>query len=166
MSLYYKYCYCTFFYKNYTANHRSFQLYFLWNMSFILSMSFCTFFYKNYTANHRSFQLFFLWNMSFILSIDFWENTYKNNTANHRSFQPLFFEIYVPMLSLIFCTFLSQYSTFFNAHAHLFINCPLNANQSVYICYKYLLIWLNKAILSTFLTIQTTALLIFVMSFI
>ena len=23
MSLYYQYCYCTFFYKNYTANHRS-----------------------------------------------------------------------------------------------------------------------------------------------
>ena len=49
-----------------------------------------------------------------------------------------------------YCTFLSRYSTFFNACLYLFINRHLRANQSVYICYKYLLKWLNKAILSTF----------------
>lgn len=39
---------------------------------------------------------------------------------------------------------------FFYAYLRLFINCHLTANQSVYVCYKRSLIWLNKAILSTF----------------
>lgn len=128
-----------------------------------------------------------VWYMSFILSIDFWEKYSKNNTANHRSFQ-LFFVVYVlyiitdffhlftkkiipriiaasnffsgicPYIINRFLHILSRYDTFFNVHLYLFINCHLRANQSVYICYKYLLKWLNKAILSTFLVLKTTAL--------
>ena len=44
-----------------------------------------------------------------------------------------FFDNYVLILSIDFCTFLSRYSTFYNACLYLFINCPLRANQSVYI---------------------------------
>lgn len=44
-----------------------------------------------------------------------------------------FFEIYVLILSILLLHILSQYSTFFNAYLHLFINCHLMANQSVYI---------------------------------
>lgn len=69
---------------------------------------------------------------------------------------PFFRELCPYIINTVFGK-ISRYSTFFNAHARLFINCPLRANQSVYICYKYLLKWLNKAILSTFLTIKTTA---------
>lgn len=126
-------------------------------MSFILSMSFFYLFTKKlYRITSAVTTLIFFAPLrgGYICPLYYqycnWENPYKKDTAVDPSCQPLFFKIYVPMLSLIFCTFLSQYSTFFNAHAHLFINCPLNANQSVYICYKYLLKRLNKAILSTF----------------
>lgn len=71
---------------------------------------------------------------------------------------PTFFSCICPYIINRFLHILSRYDTFFNVHLYLFINCHLRANQSVYICYKYLLKWLNKAILSTFLPFKTTAL--------
>lgn len=120
------------------------------NMSFILSLIFSTFFTKKYTANHRSCQCFLCVICPLYYQYCNWENSYKKDTAVCHVCQPPFFDIFVPILSIDFCTFLSRYSTFFNANLHLFIKHHLNANQSVYVCYKYLLKRLNKAILSTF----------------
>lgn len=119
-------------------------------MSFILSLIFCTFFYKNYTANHRSFQLFSVVYVLYIINTFIAHFTligYRSLPCLSAPFFSRFMSLYY---QYCYCTFLSRYSTFFNACLYLFINRHLRANQSVYICYKYLLKWLNKAILSTF----------------
>ena len=83
------------------------------NMSFILSLIFSTFFTKKYTANHRSCQCFLCVICPLYYQYCNWENSYKKDTAVCHVCQPPFFDIFVPILSIDFCTFLSRYSTFF-----------------------------------------------------
>lgn len=105
----------------------------VWYMSFILSIDFWENTYKNNTANHRSFQLFLVVYVLYII------NKFLGKIPMHRIPQftmsvSTFFLKYMSLCyQYIFCTFLSRYSTFFNANLHLFIEHHLTANQSVYI---------------------------------
>lgn len=106
-------------------------------------------FYKKIIPRIIAASNFFLWYMSFILSIEiFTFHTYR--IPQFAVSVSSFFENYVLYIINELLHILSQYDTFFNANLHLFIKHHLTANQSVYICYKCSLKWLNKAILSTF----------------
>ena len=166
MSLYYQYCYCTFFYKNYTANHRSFQLFSVVYVLYIITNVFGKNLIKIIPRIIAVSNAFFCGMCPYIINTFFLPFYKKIIPQFAVSVSPLFFRDLCPYIINRFLHILSRYDTFFNVHLYLFINCHLRANQSVYICYKYLLKWLNKAILSTFLPFKTTALPIFENSFI
>lgn len=98
----------------------------------ILSISFFYLFTKKLYRESSQLPTFFCRMCPYIINTFFGKIPIKRIPQFAMTVSP-FFEIYVLILSILLLHILSQYSTFFNACLYLFINCPLRANQSVYI---------------------------------